>query len=370
MAKGVKVKYFDPSGNARDGYIINNKTYKDPDGNERVELGSVVETADGSYTLTKNGGIKTNVLQENFKMAEDSINSAKSAAQLAIKQKYENQAKDIASYKKEATDYYNNSIAKNNAAKQLSQKKLNQLLKAQGISGGASESSIIANNMFFEENNNELMRDMNKALSDYDNMLLKLAGEMEYDILKSNAEYDSVYADLLTEKAGLLDSSINSEMARNSQNFIHNRDMEAQKEENDRNFERSVYEDERDYERGVFEDDREYEFGLEKFNRDVFESDREYERDVFESDRAYNRDVYEDERDYKREAYESDRSYNLSYSNSKSEKKEDDEEEKEYQRKLKNADVLSKAGDYSGYAELFGWSKEQQQKAEDNYYAK
>ena len=33
MALGVKVKYFDPAGNPKDGYIIDNKTYKDPEGN-------------------------------------------------------------------------------------------------------------------------------------------------------------------------------------------------------------------------------------------------------------------------------------------------------------------------------------------------
>ncbi len=346
MANSVKVKYFDPSGTPREGYIIDNKTYKDPEGNERVELGSVVETAGGTYTLTKNGGVKTNFLDENYNRAEQQINSAKREAAAAIEKKYQSQAYNIENYKKNIKKDYNEAISKNNQKKEVSEKKLNQLLKAQGISGGASESSIIANSIFFEENNNELMRELNKTISDYDMMLLNLADEMDYEIMKSNSEYDSMYADLLSERANAQNDALMGEISLYSQNYRFNEEQQREAFENQRAYERAVFEDERDYNRRVFENDRQYAFDYETDKRD------------------YERAVYEDERDYQRGVYEDNRSYNLSASKAYSSPKTDDD----YQKKLKNAEVLAKVGDYSGYAELFGWTDEQKEKAEREYY--
>ena len=54
--------YYDKQGNPYTGYIIDNKTYKDPYGNERIEAGMLVPSGDGKawYEMTDNGGIETN----------------------------------------------------------------------------------------------------------------------------------------------------------------------------------------------------------------------------------------------------------------------------------------------------------------------
>lgn len=354
MANSVKVKYYDPTGKAREGYIIDNKTYKDPDGNERVDIGSVVETAGGTYTLTKNGGVKTNFLQENYDRAEEQLSSAKRAAADALERKYKSLVYEIENNKRSTKKNYNEAIADNNQQKELSQKKLNQLLKAQGISGGASESSIIANAILFEEKNNELTRDYNKTISDYDLMLLNLANEKEHEILKSNSEYDTLYADLLSKRANAQNEALFDELALYSQNYRFNSEEERKSNESQRDYERKIYEDERDYNRNVFESDRQYTFDYEKDKRD-------YNRAVYEDDRDYNRGVYEDERDYSRGVYENNRSYNLSSSKYNSSLQKDD-----YQKRLKDAEIRAKGGDYSGYAELFGWSDEKMREIAGN----
>lgn len=354
MANSVKVKYYDPSGKAREGYIIDNKTYKDPDGNERVDIGSVVETAGGTYTLTKNGGVKTNFLQENYDRAEEQLSSAKRAAADALERKYKSLVYEIENNKRSTKKNYNEAIADNNQQKELSQKKLNQLLKAQGISGGASESSIIANAILFEEKNNELTRDYNKTISDYDLMLLNLANEKEHEILKSNSEYDTLYADLLSKRANAQNEALFDELSLYSQNYRFNSEEERKSNESQRDYERKIYEDERDYNRNVFESDRQFAFDYETDKRD-------YDRAVYEDDRDYNRGVYEDERDYSRGVYENNRSYNLSSSKYNSSLQKDD-----YQKRLKDAEIRAKGGDYSGYAELFGWSDEKMREIAGN----
>ncbi len=57
--KATEVTYQTPNGGTAKGWIIDDKTYKDPYGQTRVDVGSTVPTADGTYTLTHSGGVKT-----------------------------------------------------------------------------------------------------------------------------------------------------------------------------------------------------------------------------------------------------------------------------------------------------------------------
>ncbi len=57
--KVSEVTYRTPGGGSAKGYIIDGKTYKDPYGKTRVDVGSVVPTAGGTYILGPSGGVKT-----------------------------------------------------------------------------------------------------------------------------------------------------------------------------------------------------------------------------------------------------------------------------------------------------------------------
>ncbi|NLT12873.1 MAG: hypothetical protein GXY05_00875 [Clostridiales bacterium] len=59
MAGPITRPYLDPDGNYVMGYVIDNRTYKDPGGKNRVDVGSRVLGDDGSlYRMTENGGVK------------------------------------------------------------------------------------------------------------------------------------------------------------------------------------------------------------------------------------------------------------------------------------------------------------------------
>lgn len=55
----TQVIYQTPDGGNATGYIINGKTYKDQYGKQRVDYGSVVPTAGGTFTYTPLGGVET-----------------------------------------------------------------------------------------------------------------------------------------------------------------------------------------------------------------------------------------------------------------------------------------------------------------------
>ena len=57
--KVTGVIYQTPDGGSKQGYIIDGKTYEDVYGTKRIEQGSTVPTAGGTYTLTSSGGVKT-----------------------------------------------------------------------------------------------------------------------------------------------------------------------------------------------------------------------------------------------------------------------------------------------------------------------
>ncbi len=59
MSNAKSVIYQTPTGQSAQGYIIDGKTYKDQGGTQRVDIGSTVPTAGGTFTLTANGGVKT-----------------------------------------------------------------------------------------------------------------------------------------------------------------------------------------------------------------------------------------------------------------------------------------------------------------------
>jgi len=54
------VSYIDSNGEKKQGYILDGKTYTDAAGQNRVGVGSVVNTGGGLYRMTENGGQKLN----------------------------------------------------------------------------------------------------------------------------------------------------------------------------------------------------------------------------------------------------------------------------------------------------------------------
>lgn len=61
-AQGTPITYYDKQGNPYTGYTIDNKTYKDPYGNARIDVGMLVPSSDGKtwYEMGENGGIAVN----------------------------------------------------------------------------------------------------------------------------------------------------------------------------------------------------------------------------------------------------------------------------------------------------------------------
>ena len=87
--KATGVIYQTPDGKNAQGYIIDGKTYKDIEGTTRVDIGSTVPTAGGTFTLTGAGGVKTpasvvNDLAAAYKQSTGHLGAAYDAKKNAI----------------------------------------------------------------------------------------------------------------------------------------------------------------------------------------------------------------------------------------------------------------------------------------------
>lgn len=139
-----------------------------------------------------------------------------------------------------------------------------------------SESSIIANNVNYENSINELRESFQNTLSDYDNELLELQKNAQYNILLSDSKYDELYSEYLRESAKNEYNDFLNERTLNSQNFTSNRNYNLEKEKSAYTIEKDL----RDYLRSVYEDDRDFEYTKEQdektFNQKVKNDDRNY----------------------------------------------------------------------------------------------
>lgn len=108
---GTHVIYQTPTGKSASGYIIGGKTYKDPEGKERIDIGSTVPTAGGTYTYTAAGSVKTPTsitddIRGAYNASEGHLTNSLSAKKSGIESATNRKINSIESAKKEADKVY------------------------------------------------------------------------------------------------------------------------------------------------------------------------------------------------------------------------------------------------------------------------
>ncbi|MBQ8004640.1 MAG: helix-turn-helix domain-containing protein [Oscillospiraceae bacterium] len=112
--KTTGVIYQTPDGQNAQGYIIDGKTYKDRNGTTRVDIGSTVPTAGGTFTLTGAGGVKTpssvtNDLMAAYRQSAGHLDAAHNARSNAINAATEREINRINDQRKNAGNRYEES---------------------------------------------------------------------------------------------------------------------------------------------------------------------------------------------------------------------------------------------------------------------
>lgn len=175
-----KITYQDPGGNAVVGYLINGKTYKDPSGTQRIDAGSVVVTPDAKqWLMTDGGGIEIAKAASNpYKQYMDELTAS---TQLGGVLGYQLKQQQLANDQATAA-----SVSRLNAQKPLviaerdaaaqnayiqnmqNLRRMPQMQKAMGITGGLSESALLASQANYENKQANIYRDAQNQLNSID----------------------------------------------------------------------------------------------------------------------------------------------------------------------------------------------------------
>ena len=198
-----------------------------------------------------------------------------------------------------------------------SEKNMDQLLKLQGLTGGMTESRKLQNKLAYENAVNSLKMQLNDGLSDLDNALLELRNETDYNIAEDMADYDKLYLSYLMDNQDSFADWLLKESDRNSDNF-----------------------------------------------KDMYLSEKEDER--FKEELALDREALAlNKEKFSHEVENDNKTYNLNAS-----KASKSNADTEYKRRLEEAELRAKFGDFSLLAQIYGWDEETLKKAEGEYKIK
>ena len=241
----VHTIYTTPTGQNADGYIIDGKTYKDREGRERIEIGSTVPTAGGTYTYTAAGSVLTpsSIVDQTKKYYDEgrqNLANGLSAKQSAIDTATKNTIANINNQTKKAERQYADANSQAYRA----------YLSAANPYGAAGEQRArlgLANSGYAESSNMKIANEYQNALSanrrqrdDYMNELENARRDAQYkgDIEKANAIADY---ELLVYQHGIDEA----EAIANQQNRAYEAGIRANESVWDRNMQNRAYEDAR-----------------------------------------------------------------------------------------------------------------------------
>ena len=178
--------YQTPDKKINTGYIINGKTYTNPQGTERVPTGSTVHTGGGDFLLTEAGGVKlpgsvTNDIRRAYDSGYSRLGAGYSAQREAINTATRRNQARIAEQRKDAATQYGNS---NRAAYQA-------YMNASNPYGAAAEQQAklgLANSGYSESSKLRTANTYQQALSQ--NALARDAYLRELDNAQREAQYE------------------------------------------------------------------------------------------------------------------------------------------------------------------------------------
>lgn len=170
------VSYTDADGSRAYGYLVNGQTFRDPLGRNPIAVGSIVKTGGGNFLKTENGGIPAtdwDALRLQTAAQERKMNAAADAAYQAGKLRYEQQRPGINSqYDTSARQLYANYMQEKQA--------MPEQMARMGLAGqGVSETTAARMSTAYMGNLSQSEIARRQALAEIDNKIAALFADTE-----------------------------------------------------------------------------------------------------------------------------------------------------------------------------------------------
>lgn len=207
---------YSPTGTVQQGYIQGDKTYLN-DGTRISDGYSSIDSSGNVWTLENGAGVKKGNINEGYNPAS----TANAAYQTQLEQQaaYENQLKQlqakeeaaaeaqaeaqrqqIAANKQSINDSYDSSAREAYITSMQNQKALPALMSTQGMTGGATESSMLNLQTNYENNLADLENARNTALANADLGLNDVNADLASTLASINSQYGAKLADYVKDK--------------------------------------------------------------------------------------------------------------------------------------------------------------------------
>ncbi|UOO38264.1 hypothetical protein IZU99_03130 [Oscillospiraceae bacterium CM] len=210
----TQTSYYGPDGSIQIGYIIDNKTYKDEAGTQRIDIGSHVPSAQGFYKMTETGGVldpdynpranrSTDRIEKNpdSNAYIDEIYDAKTkAAQAALQSAYDQNVNTLNTARSQIPGVYQD--AKNTTASQgeIQKANFNEYASANGLNSGTGGQAQLAFSNTLQGNLSGLDKQQAKATSDMDLQMANLETTYKNNVAAAIAQGDFEKANALYNK--------------------------------------------------------------------------------------------------------------------------------------------------------------------------
>jgi hypothetical protein len=194
--------YIDPDGNYVMGYVIDNKTYKDPYGQNRVDTGSQVLGNDGTlYQMTENGGVAVGAAGRtpaggtttpSAASAEQYIRelyaARREATLRAYKTAYDASMSELAAAAEKLPAQYQRARNQAAASSEIQRANFNEYAAANGLSSGAGGQAVLAMGGQLQSSLSGIGAAEADALSDLELQRTRLAAQYQNDIARAIAD--------------------------------------------------------------------------------------------------------------------------------------------------------------------------------------
>lgn len=208
-----QVTTYDPHGNFTQGYLIDNKTYLDPQGTQRLPVGYTSIVNNKAYLMTDNGGqylydlpsaqqiqaatstpANTNIGESYLSRLYDAQTQAQKAA---LESAYQQNLNTLQAQRAQVPQQYE--TARNQAAAQseVERQRWNEYAAATGLNTGASGQAQLALSNVLQSNLANINRAQADALSQLDLQINNLTTQYRNEVARAIAEGDFAKAQAL-----------------------------------------------------------------------------------------------------------------------------------------------------------------------------
>ena len=167
--------YSDPLGRSQTGYIIDGKTYTDKEGTNRVPVGSVVYTLNGTFKMTETGGVP-------YMPGTGPYDSWLSSQQAASDLMTQQQTQRLENQKQGVNQMYDASQVQNTVNNAIEKENINRAsVYGDYFKTGMPDSLQVAQSIAYQNLYNRTESERKQALTDIQNAIedARLAGDLQ-----------------------------------------------------------------------------------------------------------------------------------------------------------------------------------------------